>query len=95
MIVTMTIVGMLRPKPSNSSAGSTKMMPPAMDSPTAASEATMLASRMLFLRKMPRSRPVARMAPGMPAEIVMPTLRPRYVFAAAKMRANNTPMMME
>ena len=38
MIVTMTIVVMLRPKPSSISAGRTKMMPPAMDSPIAASD---------------------------------------------------------
>ena len=77
MTVTMTIVVMLSPNPRRISAGSTKMMPPAMDSPIAEREATTFASRMLFLLNSPLRRPVARIAPGMPAEIVMPTLSPR------------------
>jgi hypothetical protein len=95
MIVTMMIVVMLRPKPRSISAGRTKMMPPARDSPIAARTETTLASRMLFLLKSPLKRPMARIAPGMPAEIVMPTLRPRYVFAAANRSAKRMPMMME
>jgi hypothetical protein len=71
------------------------MMPPARDSPIAAITEATFASRMLFLLKSPLRRPMARIAPGMPAEIVMPTLRPRYVFAAANISAKRMPMMTE
>ncbi len=55
----------------------------------------MFASRMLFLLNIPFSMPVAIIAPGIPADIVIPTFNPRYVLAAAKRQANIIPNIIE
>ena len=86
---------MLRSKLESINAGNTNIIPPAIDSPIAANDDTILASKILFLLNNPFKIPVAKIAPGIPAEIVRPTFNPRYVFAAANKAANKTPSIIE
>jgi len=71
--------------------GSVKMQPAASDSPAEPIVCTMLLSRTEFRLRTIRVIPIAITAAGIDAEIVIPTRRPRYAFAAPKTIASRTP----
>ena len=76
-------------------AGSVKIAPAATDSPAEPIVWTRLFSRMESLRRMTRMIPMEITAAGIEAEIVIPTRRPRYAFAAPKTMASRIPIRRE
>ena len=74
------------------SAGSVKIAPAARDSPAEPIVWTRLFSRMESLLRITRMIPMEITAAGIEAEIVIPTRRPRYAFAAPKTIARRQPI---
>ena len=75
-------------------AGSVKIAPAARDSPAEPIVCTMLFSRIEFLLMITRIIPIESTAAGIDAEIVIPTLSPKYALAAPKTIAKMIPTMM-
>ena len=71
------------------------MPPAAIDSPAELIVCTILFSNMESFRKTIRMMPIEITAAGIEADIVMPTRRPRYAFAAPKTTASSTPKQLK
>ena len=76
-------------------AGSVNIAPAARDSPAEPIVCTMLLSRIESFFIITRITPIEITAAGIDAETVIPTRRPRYAFAAPKIIASKTPMMID
>ncbi len=77
--------------PTSTSAGTVKMTPAAKLSPVEAIVCAMLFSRMVPVRKTPRSIAVLTTAAGIDALTVIPAYKPRYTFAAPSTTARTRP----
>ncbi len=77
------------------SAGSVKIAPAASDSPAEPIVCTKLLSRIEFFRIIIRITPIEITAAGIDADTVIPTLRPRYAFAAPNITDKSTPIIIE
>ena len=73
-------------------AGNVKIAPAATDSPAEPIVCTMLFSKIESLLRITRIIPMERTAAGIDADTVIPTLNPRYAFAAPKTTAKRIPM---
>ena len=73
-------------------AGNVKIAPAATDSPAEPIVCTMLFSKIESLLRITRIIPIERTAAGIDADTVIPTLSPRYAFAAPKTTAKRIPM---
>ena len=76
-------------------AGNVKIIPPAIDSPTAATEATKLASNIESFLNTAFNIPVPNIEAGIAAAIVNPVFNPKYTFDAANITANKIPNPIE
>ena len=76
-------------------AGIVNTIPPAKDSPIAATPEIKFASSILFFLKIIFKSPVPSIAAGIPAAIVIPTFNARYVLAAANTAASKHPIIIE
>ena len=76
-------------------AGSVKIAPAAKDSPAEPIVCTILLSKIESFFIITRITPIEITAAGIDAETVIPTRKPRYAFAAPKITASKTPMMID